>query len=130
MSFEELKKYFDIGHLGKSPSRFDITHLQHWQEEVVRVANDETLWIWLHKETQGLVPLQKQASFLDIVRTNCVFPSQADDWARILFTDELMPTMEIVNVARQAGEMFFLAALDAAITAGDDFNAFMGINAL
>ena len=125
MSFEELKKYFDIGHLGKSPSRFDITHLQHWQEEVVRVANDETLWIWLHKETQGLVPLQKQASFLDIVRTNCVFPSQADDWARILFTDELTPTMEIVSVARQAGEMFFLAALDAAITAGDDFNAFM-----
>jgi len=125
MSFEELKKHFDIAHLGKSPSRFDIAHLQHWQEEVVRVADDDTLWHWLHKETRALVPIEKQALFLDIARTNCVFPHQADEWARILFTDELAPTTEINNVARHAGEPFFLAAMDASVMAGDDFNAFM-----
>ena len=126
LSLNELKQHFDIGHLGKSPSRFDLAHLQHWQEEVVRVADDETLWQWLHKETQALVPMQKHVLFMDIVRTNCVFPNQADEWAKILFTDELAPTVEIANIARQAGEAFFLSALDAATAAGEDFNTFMG----
>ncbi len=125
MGLDDLKRHFNVGHLGKSPSRFDIAHLQHWQEEVVRVADDETLWGWLHKETRALVPKQKQALFIDIVRTNCVFPGQADEWARILFADELMPATGIIDVARQAGEPFFLAAMDAAIAANGDFNAFM-----
>ena len=64
--------------------------------------------------------------FLDIVRSNCVFPSQADEWARILFADELVLNTDIETVARQAGDSFFLAALDAATSAGADFNAFMG----
>ena len=125
MNFDELKRHFDIGHLGKSPSRFDIAHLLHWQEEVVRVANAETLWNWLNKETHALVPIQKKELFIDIVRSNCVFPCQADEWAKILFTDELTLATELADMARQAGEPFFLAALDAAIAAGQDFNAFM-----
>ena len=125
MSLDELKRHFDIGHLGKSPSRFDIAHLLHWQEEVVRVADDETLWNWLHSATRTTVPTQHRTVFLDIVRTNCVFPGQADEWAKILFTDELTPSEEIAELARQSGEAFFLAALDAAVAAGSDFNAFM-----
>ena len=54
-----------------------------------------------------------------------MFPSQADDWAKILFTDTLSPSKEIADIARQAGEPFFLAALDATLAAGDDFNGFM-----
>lgn len=125
MDWQGLKQHFDIGHLGKSPSRFDIAHLQHWQEEVVHKADDATLWSWLYPETRTLVPEPKQALFIDIVRTNCVFPRQADEWARILFTDELAATAEIASLAQQAGEPFFLAALDAATAAGDDFKAFM-----
>lgn len=125
MEFAELKRQFDIGHLGKSPSRFDIAHLLHWQEEVVRASEDETLWNWLRRETRSLVPKEKCTLFIDIVRSNCLFPEDADKWARILFTDELASTEETASLARQAGEPFFLAALDAAIAVGDNFNEFM-----
>lgn len=124
MGLDELKRHFELGHLGKSPSRFDIAHLHHWQELTVRAADDEALWNWLHEETRALVPEAQKTLFLDIVRSNCVFPRQADEWAKILFADELVLSQEIEAVARAAGEPFFLAALDAA-TAAEDFNAFM-----
>ena len=126
MGLEDLKRQFDIRHLGKSPSRFDINHLNHWQEEAVRSGGDETLWNWLRVETHAVVPEVQRSAFLDIVRSNCVFPDQADQWARVLFTDELRLPPEIDQVAREAGEPFFLAALDAAAAAGEDFEAFMG----
>jgi len=126
LGLEELKRHFELGHLGKSPSRFDISHLHYWQEQTVRTADDDTLWHWLHTETRALVTDASRTLFLDIVRSNCVFPSQADEWARILFADELVLSAEIETLARQSGEAFFLAALDAAISAGEDFNAFMG----
>ncbi|MDD5035959.1 MAG: glutamate--tRNA ligase [Methylococcaceae bacterium] len=125
MSLDELKRHFDIGHLGKSPSRFDIAHLNHWQESAIRKADDAYLWNWLRAETRAIVPEPQRARFIDMVRSNCVFPDQAHEWARILFTDELTPSPEIEAVARQAGEAFFLAALDAVAEAGDNFDMFM-----
>ena len=127
MKLSALKEGFKLEHLGKSPSRFDITHLNHWQEEAVRATSDDVLWQWLQAETRVLVPPAQQGLFLEIVRSNCVFPSQADVWARVLFTDEWTMTPDIEVVAREAGEVFFLAALDAVKSAGDDFNAFMNL---
>ncbi len=127
LSLKDLKRHFDMNHLGKSPSRFDIAHLNHWQEKAVHGADDDALWRWLREETRALVPPQRRSLFLDIVRSNCVFPGQADEWARILFADELTPGREIQAVARQAGEAFFLAALDAVAEAGADFDAFMAL---
>ncbi|MBS1211394.1 MAG: gltX, partial [Proteobacteria bacterium] len=125
LSLGELKAKFDIGHLGKSPSRFDVIHLNHWQELAVRSADDETLWAWIHEETRAITPPGSRSLFLDIVRSNCVFPAAADAWARILFTDELSFAADIEAAAREAGEAFFLAALDAATSAGEDFDEFM-----
>jgi glutamyl-tRNA synthetase len=125
LDFAGLKAGFDIGHLGKSPSRFDIAHLRHWQELTVRAADDATLWAWLHEETRAIVPESRHALFLDMVRGNCVFPDEAHEWARILFTEEALADGEVGEVARQAGNGFFLAALDAATSAGEDFDAFM-----
>lgn len=121
-----LKAGFDLAHLGKSPSRFDIAHLKHWQELTVRAATDAVLWGWVYEETRAIVPSERQGLFLDIVRTNCLFPEQAHAWARILFTEETLPRDEaVVEIARQAGNGFFLAAIDAATTAGSDFDVFM-----
>jgi nondiscriminating glutamyl-tRNA synthetase len=125
MDLAMLKARFDLSHLGKSPARFDITHLDYWQHQAVRAADHETLKPWLHAETRAIVPEARVAEFLDIVRSNCVFPDQADEWARILFTDELRVQPELAEAARQAGESFFLAALDAANAAGDQFDVFM-----
>lgn len=125
MDYKALKRHFDLRHLGKSPSRFDLAHLNHWQEVAVRAADDDCLWRWLHEDTCAIVPEHRRVLFLDIVRGNCVFPDQAHEWARILFLDELQLTPEAAAAAGQAGEAFFLAALDAAAGADGDFDAFM-----
>ncbi|SMF94506.1 glutamyl-tRNA synthetase /glutamate--tRNA(Gln) ligase [Methylomagnum ishizawai] len=125
MDFAALKARFDLSRLGKSPARFDIDHLKHWQQLAVRSADPATLKPWLHAETRALVPEDQLAAFLDIVRSNCLFPAEADGWARILFADELKAEPDMAAAARGAGEAFFLAALDAATLAGADFDAFM-----
>lgn len=125
LPLDELKRHFNLSSLGKSPSRFDGAHLNHWQELAVRAADSETLWRWLFDETLAIVPLEHYDLFLDMVRGNCVFPSQAHEWARILFTEELVPTPEIAALAREAGEAFFRAALDAAAEAGGSYEVFI-----
>ena len=127
MDLATLKQRFALAHLGKSPARFDSTHLHHWQSLAMRAVSDAQLEAWLRPETLAMVPPEQAVAFHELVRSNCLFPGEADQWARILFTDEPLPAEEEpVQAARQAGEAFFLAALDAAEAAGDDFQAFLG----
>jgi glutamyl-tRNA synthetase len=124
LPLQELRAGFDMGHLGKSPSRFDAAHLLHWQEEAVRHADDNTLRGWIWAETWSAVPQEQIAAFIELVRSNCIFPADADRWARILFTDELVLDGEVVAVARQAGAPFYLAAVEA-LRDSADFDGFM-----
>jgi glutamyl-tRNA synthetase len=119
-----LKAEFDIGHLGRSPSRFDAGHLNHWQEEAVRHSDPDGLRRWLWDETWTAVPKEQADPFLELVRSNCLFPADADRWARILFTDELVLEAEVEAVARQAGEAFYGCAVDALREAAD-FDGFL-----
>ena len=91
----------------------------------MRGASGEALWAWLHAETRAVAPEAHRADFLDIVRSNCLFPKQADAWARILFTDELELEADIAAMAQSAGEAFYLAAIDAAAECPDDFAGFL-----
>lgn len=126
MDLAALKHRFSLAHLGKSPARFDPTHLHHWQSLAIRSVGDAQLDVWLRSETLAIVPRERSATFRELVRSNCLFPGEADQWARILFTDEPLPAeAEAAQAARQAGEAFFLAALDAAEAAREDFPAFL-----
>ncbi len=126
MPLGELKSRFSMQHLGRSPARFDPTHLNHWQSLAIRSVTDAALQHWLRPETTAIVPEAQRSIFLDVVRSNCLFPDEADQWARILFTDEPLPVEEASSLAAdQAGESFFLAAIDAANAAGADFDGFL-----
>jgi glutamyl-tRNA synthetase len=125
LGLAELRAGFDVDRLGRSPARFDLSHLDHWQHLAVRGASDEVLWAWLHAETRAIVSEAQRPDFLDIVRSNCLFPRQADVWARILFTDELELEADIAAMAQSAGEAFYLAAIDAAAECPDDFAGFL-----
>ncbi|MDD2770486.1 MAG: glutamate--tRNA ligase, partial [Methylococcus sp.] len=125
LGIAELRAGFDVSRLGRSPARFDVSHLDHWQSQTVRRTADDTLWTWLHAETRAVVPEAHRSDFLDIVRSNCLFPKQADAWAKVLFTDELELEADLTAVAQSAGEAFYLAAIDAAAESPDDFAAFL-----
>ena len=121
-----LKAGFDVRRLGKSPARFDAVHLDHWQQLAVREADDATLWAWLLPEVQAIVPPEQHDDYLEILRSNCVFPDEAEQWAKRLFCDELRREPDVAQWAEQAGEAFFLSALDAAEAFPSDYQGFIG----
>lgn len=114
LSWPDLALEFRLSRISTAPSRFDIAHLNHWQELALRAADEDTLWDWLYEETRLLVPSERRLAFLDIVRSNCRFPAEADRWAKTLFTDELELDETARNWVMTAGEGFFLHAIDAA----------------
>jgi len=109
MDFQGLKSGFHLSSLGRSPARFDITHLHHWQSLVLRQVTDAELDAWLHPETRGLVPSDAWPSFRELVRSNCEFPQDAHVWAQILFTDEPFSSADLFD----ADESYFREALAA-----------------
>lgn len=125
LPLSRLAEDFDLARLGKSPARFDPAHLAHWQELAVRHADDDALWDWLHADARAIVPNARRSEFLEIVRSNCVFPHDAERWAKLLFGDEVPRGEEAAAVAEQAGERFFLAAIDAAEAHPGDCKAFL-----
>ena len=121
MDFISLKAGFQLSSLGRSPARFDITHLHHWQSLVLRQVSDEELDAWLHPETRALVPSDAWQAFRELVRSNCEFPKDAQAWAQILFTDEPLAS----NAPLDADEAYFRAALQAHEQHPRDYAAFI-----
>lgn len=125
LAWPDLALEFSLNRVGQSPSRFDSTHLNYWQEQAIRAADDDELWAWLYEETRLLIPLERRHGFLEIVRSNCRFPAEAEHWAKTLFTDEFELDEPMQAVVMQAGEGFFLHAIDAATDAQGDYAAFL-----
>lgn len=125
LDVQMLSAEFRLDHVGKAPARFDPAHLNHWQELAVRASDEAELWNWLPRETRALVPELRQDAFLDIVRSNCRFPHEAQHWATALFSDSLERESDVQAVATNAGEGFFRAAYDAAAVAPDCYEAFL-----
>jgi glutamyl-tRNA synthetase len=121
MTWDELKSGFRLTALGRSPARFDVAHLHHWQGQVLRSVTDHELDEWLYPETRNLIPSAWIAAFRDLVRSNCEFPKDADLWARILFTDEPLPTSD----ETLAEDGYYRAALVAHAAHPVDYAAFL-----
>lgn len=125
MDLEALAQGFKVEALGRAPARFDSAQLTHWQREAVRASDDHALWNWLGGESQELAPSARRELFLELVRSNCTFPAEALEWARILFTDTLTLSPEMSAVARQAGTAYFQQALAAAKEFPNDYQRFI-----
>ena len=116
-----LKKGFRMSALGKSPARFDALHLRHWQSLAIRASDDETLGAWLEPEANFLVPADMRSHFMDLVRGNCLFPSEASLWARILFSDDALAK----DTDLPPSDDLYRAALDAHRIHPEDYSGFM-----
>jgi glutamyl-tRNA synthetase len=57
------------------------------------------------------------------VRGNVTFPADALHWARILFSDDIVPTSEARDAIESAGASFFAHALEALARHGIEFKA-------
>jgi glutamyl-tRNA synthetase len=119
-----LAQGFTLEHLGRAPARFDPQQLLYWQRQAVLNLGNDALWAWIGLEVDSLVPEAQRGVFINAVRDNVRFPAEAQEWARVLFSDEpLALGAEQRAVLRQAGGEFFKHALKALTQYPSDFAA-------
>lgn len=116
LSLEQLAEKFSIEHLGRAPARFDAQQLKHWQQCAVANASAEELWVWMGEQVHKIVPETAREEFINTVRPNINFPKEAVEWAKILFTDEIVRQEEAQSIIDNTDKEFFnhaIAALEA-----------------
>jgi nondiscriminating glutamyl-tRNA synthetase len=123
LSLEQLAEKFSIEHLGRAPARFDAQQLKHWQQCAIIQASAEELWAWMGEEVHNIVPETAREEFINTIRPNINFPKQAVEWAKILFTDELVRQEEAQSVIDNTDKEFFNHAIAALEASQGDYKA-------
>jgi nondiscriminating glutamyl-tRNA synthetase len=123
LSLEQLAEKFSIEHLGRAPARFDAQQLKHWQQCAVANASAEELWAWMGEEVHKIVPETARDEFINTIRPNINFPKQAVEWAKILFTDEIIRQEEAQSVIDNTDKEFFNHAIAALEASQGDYKA-------
>lgn len=108
MSPTELGAAFKVENCGSAPARFDEAQLHYWQKEAVMRMDDAAWWDWIGEEARHMVPVDKQALFIETIRPNTVFPQDALTWATILFAPLTLST-EAEEVVAATGDAFLTA---------------------
>lgn len=123
-NLQGLAEGFAVERLGRAPARFDPQQLLHWQRQAVMHLESDTLWDWIDVQADIRVPDDRRHAFEEAVRDNVLFPEEAREWARVLFSDEPVAVGEGEQaVLRQAGGSFFGHALEALSQHPGDFAA-------
>jgi len=84
--------------------------LMHWQKEAVMALDHTAMWEWLGAELKNRVPEKSQELFVEMMRQNILFPSEAKKWVDILFANDLTFSDEYAEILKTAGGDFFVAA--------------------
>ncbi len=113
LDFKQLADHFYLEKISKSPARFDLTQLLYWQKMAVQALDEATLSQWLGEKVMGHVPVAAQSLFIQTVKKNIAFPTEAHEWAHILFNDHVDIEESELTVIRDAGEQFFVTAESA-----------------
>lgn len=125
LSLQELAAGFRLEKLSRAPARFDPKQLDFWQTQAVRASDDLSLWAWLTESTRMLVPQAFRAQFLALMRSNCIFPQQAQTWAEILFGETYPVTEAARLVLTETKPDFFRAALASARRYPENYREFI-----
>ncbi len=119
MDLEELANAFSMEEMGRSPAQYAEEQLLHWQRETIHQLPDTALWRWIVEgapETADLVAGEIRGPFVRAVRDNLLFPADALDLARRLFTDP--PLMD--DDARRVIDSTPAALFDAALAVQEE----------
>jgi nondiscriminating glutamyl-tRNA synthetase len=123
LSLAELSEHFSIERVHHSPARYDEAQLLYWQREAVRAASTADLIQWMGEQASALAPPALHEAFIEAVRPNLTFPSDALHWAKVVFSDELPLSSTANEAIRDAGAEFFKASLSAVGAHHTDFKA-------
>lgn len=123
MNLNELAEKFELDKLGRSPARFDYQQLLRWQQEAISRKSDDQLWEWMHDTTHKLVPDAKRNDFITLIKSNILFPQDAEKYATIFFSGIPKENMdeEQKKILEDAGPNFFQTAIAGIQEEGRDF---------
>ncbi|HVE43865.1 MAG TPA: glutamate--tRNA ligase [Gammaproteobacteria bacterium] len=110
LPFDALAKHFDIGHVSKSPARFDNIQLLYWQKMAVQSLSNDAFWRWVGESVKNQVPEAMSDLFATSVKANIAFPHDALLWAKIFFHDSADIEASELALLKEAGEQFFVTA--------------------
>lgn len=119
---DQLARGFDLAHLGRSPARFDLVQLEHWQRLAVAALDGATFAAWCGIDRLP-VPAADRAAFVAAVRGNVMLPADARNWAEALY-GTATPAADAAPVLAECRGAFFLAAKAALDSSGADYAAF------
>lgn len=113
LSIDQLAEQFKTDALAKSPAKFNEKQLLFWQTQTVMQLSCDAFWTWAGADIQALVPLDKQAAFVEAIKPNVQFPSEVRQWAIALFADSVSWDEAHHAILQQAGKNYFVEGLAA-----------------
>jgi glutamyl-tRNA synthetase len=119
----DLAHRVDLGHLTRSAAHFDEAQLRHWQREAVLHAEPTALLEWLGERLVRLGSAERRLAFLDAVRGNLLFPSDADPLVAMVCDAEPATEEAAAREMAAAGAVFFERAAAAWRDGACDFRA-------
>ena len=132
ISREQAIEWFDIDHVGKSPSRFDLAKLQNLNGHYLREADDVRLAQLVGARMTGVVDLDLLARAMPVLKVRAkdvnelaagaafLFaqrPLTLEPKAEALLTDEARTLLGQINVRLAAQDDWSLEPLEAALKA-------------
>ncbi|MGD9592041.1 MAG: glutamate--tRNA ligase, partial [Candidatus Berkiella sp.] len=122
LTLNELGEQFNVSHIGRSPARFDLAQLKHWQKETVLIKTEDEITKWIAPFVSPLVSNDKAAHFTQTIKQNIVLPEDAHEWAKQLLTDEcIWDDDAITNLNTDAGKHILDNLQSAIEKEGDDY---------
>ncbi|HTT07610.1 MAG TPA: glutamate--tRNA ligase [Gammaproteobacteria bacterium] len=121
----ELAAQFELKHLGAAPAHFDERQFEHWQREAILKAEEKTLIDWLDSDTRAFVPAECLKQFIHGVSGNILFPSDARDWASILYKDSIVMDNAATTLMQTVDKTIFRQALEILGSSGEDYLEFI-----
>jgi nondiscriminating glutamyl-tRNA synthetase len=123
-----LAALFDPARLGRSPARYDLAQLRHWQQEAVAAMDDGDFADWLldalPDDARAQIPGPRREAFAGLLRDNVVLPADAVPWVERLFATPPSFSEAATAAIQQAGTGFFDTALALQDADGADDVAF------
>jgi len=122
LSLDELGRHFSVTHIGRSPARFDLAQLKHWQKETILQKNEDEFLSWIKPFVEQFVSQDKLTLFVQTIKQNVVLPADAVEWAKQFLTSEChWDSDAMASLTSDAGKKILETLEEAIRVEGDDY---------
>jgi glutamyl-tRNA synthetase len=124
LDLADMPAHFDLARSSHSAAHFDEKQLRHWQREAITRASTAEIEHWLGARLEALGnDAAARAAFVDTVKGNLMFPTDADALIAVVAEDSVPASTEAAAQVAGAGAGFFEAARDLFASNTSDFKA-------